>query len=158
MRIYGCKSESSRSTEASVINQLQTESDKGLTNLESYIAFADSVRKSRSSLVDMLDNLKKKGKRIVGYAASSKGTVILNYCGIGADVLEYVCDNTPSKQGLFTPGTHIPIVSIDSFAADYPDYAFVLAWNHMREISDKENDFRSQGGRFITHIPEARIV
>ena len=158
MRIYGCKSESSRSTEASVINQLQTESDKGLSNLESYVAFADSVRKSRSSLVDLLDDLKKEGKRIVGYAASSKGTVILNYCGVGADVLEYVCDNTLSKQGLFTPGTHIPIVSTESFASDYPDYAFVLAWNHMKEIYDKEKEFRSQGGRFITHIPEAHIV
>ena len=158
MRIYGCKSKSRRSTEHSVINQLQTESDKGLSNLESYIAFADSVRKSRSSLVTLLGKLQNEGKRIVGYAASSKGTVILNYCGIGADVLEYVCDNTPSKQGLFTPGTHIPIVSIESFASDYPDYAFVLAWNHMKEISDKESEFRSQGGRFITHIPEARIV
>ena len=158
MRIYGCKSESSRSTEDSVINQLQTESDKGLSNLESYVAFADSVRKSRSSLVDLLDNLKKEGKRIVGYAASSKGTVILNYCGVGADVLEYVCDNTLSKQGLFTPGTHIPIVSTESFASDYPDYAFVLAWNHMKEIYDKEKEFRSQGGRFIAHIPEAQII
>jgi methylation protein EvaC len=158
MRIYGCKSESSRSTEDSVVNQLQKESDNGLSHLDSYVAFADNVKKSRSSLVDLLGNLQNEGKRIVGYAASSKGTVILNYCGVGADILEYVCDNTPSKQGLYTPGTHIPIVSIDTFASDYPDYAFVLAWNHMKEISDKEKEFRSKGGRFITHIPEARIV
>ena len=158
MRIYGCKSESSRSVEASVVNQLQTESNYGLSNLESYVAFADSVKKSRSSLVNLLGNLQNEGKRIVGYAASSKGTVILNYCGLGADMLEYVCDNTPSKQGLFTPGTHIPIVSIDAFAADYPDYAFVLAWNHMKEISEKEKEFHSKGGRFITHIPEACII
>ena len=80
MRIYGCKSKSRRSTEHSVINQLQIESDKRLSNLESYIAFADSVRKSRSSLVALLGKLQNEGKRIVGYAASSKGTVILNYC------------------------------------------------------------------------------
>ena len=158
MRIYGCKSESSRSTEHSVVNQLQKESDNGLSHLESYVAFADNVKKSRTSLVDLLGNLQNEGKRIVGYAASSKGTVILNYCGVGADILEYVCDNTPSKQGLYTPGTHIPIVSIDTFASDYPDYAFILAWNHMKEISDKEKEFRSRGGRFIAHIPEARIV
>ena len=115
MRIYGCKSKSRRSTEHSVVNQLQTESDKGLSKLESYIAFADSVRKSRSSLVALLGKLQNEGKRIVGYAASSKGTVILNYCGIGADVLEYVCDNTPSKQGLFTPVsyTHLTLPTSD---------------------------------------------
>ena len=73
-------------------------------------------------------------------------------------MLEFVCDNTPSKEGLFTPGTHIPVVSIDRFAADYPDYAFLLAWNHLNEISIKEHVFREHGGRFITHIPMARII
>ena len=98
------------------------------------------------------------GKRLAGYAASSKGTVILNYCDIGPDVLEYVCDNTPSKHGLFTPGTHIPIVPIEKFSTDYPDYAFVLAWNHLKEIAAKEKAYRNQGGKFIIHIPTAQII
>ena len=157
MRVYGCRSVSSHPVEPSVTGQIALESERGLESLETYLAFAERVQRSRVSLIELLRGLQADGARVVGYAASSKGTVILNYCGIGSQMLEYVCDNTPSKQGLFTPGTHIPIVPIDQFAADYPDYAFVLAWNHLNEIASKERAFRAQGGKFITHIPTARI-
>ena len=158
MRIYGCKLSSKRSTDESVVRQLAIEDEQGISNLSSYLVFADKVKQSRSSLVELLHKLKDEGKSLVGYAASSKGTVILNYCGINIDILDYVYDNTPSKQGLYTPGTHIPIVSTDNFSSDKPDYAFILAWNHMEEIVAKEEEFRNQGGKFVTHIPEARVV
>ena len=158
MRVYGCKVACSRREEPSVRSQLTLENEHGLDSLDTYSAFAARVEQSRDSLRDLLGSLQGEGARLVGYAASSKGTVILNYCGIGPDLLEFVCDNTPSKEGLFTPGTHIPVVSIDRFAADYPDYAFLLAWNHLNEISIKEHVFREHGGRFITHIPMARII
>ena len=158
MRVYGCRSACSRAVEPSVTAQLAAEREYGLTLLQTYLAFAERVQQSRASLIELLRGLHADGARVVGYAASSKGTVILNYCGIGPQMLEYVCDNTPSKHGFFTPGTHIPIVPIDRFAADYPNYAFVLAWNHLNEIASKEQTFREQGGQFITHIPTARIA
>ncbi|MFQ5406836.1 MAG: methyltransferase domain-containing protein, partial [Anaerolineales bacterium] len=158
MRVFGCRANAVRPTEPSVQRQLAREAQAGLGELEAYEHFARRVAESRRSLVELLQTLRADGKRLVGYAASSKGTVILNYCGIGPDLLEYVCDNTPTKQGLYTPGTHIPIVPTDTFRADYPDYAFLLAWNHLREIMSKETAFANGGGRFITHAPTAHIV
>ncbi len=158
MRVYGCRSACNRVVGPSVTAQLAAEREYGLVSLQTYSAFAERVQQSRASLIELLRGLHADGARLVGYAASSKGTVILNYCGIGLQILEYVCDNTPSKHGLFTPGTHIPIVPIDRFAADYPNYAFVLAWNHLTEIASKEQAFLEQGGQFITHIPTARIA
>lgn len=158
MRIYGCRSGSSRLTGSSVTDQIAAELEYGLDTLTTYLDFAERVEQSRVSLTKLLHKLHGNGKRLVGYAASSKGTVILNFCGIGPDMLEYICDNTPSKQGLFTPGTHIPIVPIEMFTEDYPDYSFVLAWNHLQEIMTKEQDYRSQGGKFISHIPKAQIL
>ena len=158
IRIYGCRSESKRPIESSVNTQIAIEREYGLGTLDTYIAFAESVGQSRASLIDMLKKLRKDDKRVVGYAAASKGSVILNYCNIGPDELEYVCDNTPSKQGLFTPGTHIPIVPVERFKDDHPDYAFILAWNHIKEITEKEKDYRNQGGKFIAHIPTAKIL
>lgn len=158
MRVYGCKEKSSRPVQMSVTTQISIERDHQLDKLATYTTYSEHVQRSRESLITLLSSLKNDGKRVAGYAASSKGTVILNYCDIGPNMLEYICDNTPSKQGLFTPGTHIPIVPIERFTDDYPDYAFVLAWNHMTEIAAKEKKYRCQGGKFITHIPTAQIV
>ncbi|MBI3362009.1 MAG: class I SAM-dependent methyltransferase [Chloroflexi bacterium] len=158
MRVFGCRAGSRRPTESSVGDQIELEQENGLGAPEAYTVFAERVAQSRQSLTDLLGNLKREGKRLIGYAAASKATVILNYCGIGPETLEYVCDTTPTKHGLFTPGTHVPIVPIETFAADYPDYAFVLAWNHLKEIVEKESAFASHGGKFITHIPTARVV
>jgi methylation protein EvaC len=158
MRVFGCRAGSRRETRPSVAAQLELERERGLASPEAYADFGQRVADSRAALVDLLSGLKLAGKRLAGYAASSKGTVILNYCGIGPDVLDYVCDTTPSKHGLYTPGTHIPIVPVETFAADYPDYAVLLAWNHLNEIVEKERAFAERGGRFITHIPIARIV
>lgn len=158
MRVFGCRAGARRAEEASVAAQAALEQDHGLRSLAAYNAFADRVAQSRRALIDLLQSLKRDGKRLVGYAAASKGTVILNYCGIGPETLEYVCDTTPTKHGLFTPGTHIPIVPAETFAADYPDYAFVLAWNHLKEIVEKESGFTAHGGKFISHIPAARVM
>ena len=81
-----------------------------------------------------------------------------NYCGIGPDLVEFVCDTTPTKQGKVTPGTHIPVRTPADFAADYPDYALLFAWNHAEEIMANEQAFRAAGGRWILYVPTVRIV
>ena len=83
-------------------------------------------------------NILKKGKNIAGYAATSKSTTILNYCGINNKHIDFICDTTKDKIGKFTPRTHIPIVNMDHFKKNIPDYTFLFAWNHKKEIFKKE--------------------
>ncbi|HIJ66124.1 MAG TPA: class I SAM-dependent methyltransferase [Candidatus Hydrogenedentes bacterium] len=137
---------------------LAAERAMGLNQVGTYRQFARRVEKPKMALTALLGKLKASGKRIVGYGASSKGNVVLNYCGIGAETLDYIADSTPSKQGLYSPGMHLPVVAPSVFAEDCPDYALLLAWNHAGEIMGKESQYRDKGGRFITHIPEVRIL
>ncbi|MFH1827833.1 MAG: class I SAM-dependent methyltransferase [Nanoarchaeota archaeon] len=154
MRYYVCK-EGAYEINENVNKALKEEEEKGILKLETYQQFAKNVEKSREMLINKINELKSQGKKICGYAASSKGTVVLNYCGIGKEILEFISDNTPTKQGLFNPGKHIPIVSPDVFHDNLPDYALLLAWNYADEIKEKEKD---TGIKFIIHIPYARIL
>ena len=106
----------------------------------------------------LLKDLKSQNKTIVGYAATSKSTTILNYCGIGPDLIDFICDTTPIKQGKFSPGMHIPIVPYEDFASKSADYAFLFAWNHTTEIMEKEKEFMASGGKWITHVPTVRVI
>ena len=96
--------------------------------------------------------------RITGYGATSKSTTVTNYCGITPDIVEYITDTTPGKQGKLSPGARIPVAPPEAFAANPPEYALLFAWNHAEEILAKERAFREGGGRFITYVPEVRIV
>ncbi len=137
---------------------LAKERNAGLDRLETFIEFSQRVAESRADLVGLIKELKSHGKRVVGYAATSKSTTILNYCGIGPNMIEYICDTTPIKQGKFSPGMHIPIVSYETFKDDLPDYAVLLAWNHANEIMAKEKRYLSAGGKWIVHVPQVRVL
>ena len=95
---------------------------------------------------------------MAGYGATSKSTTILNYCEIGPDLIEYISDTTPIKQGKYTPGMHIPVVPYQTFKDNPPDYAVLFAWNHAEEIMIKEKEFMASGGKWIVHVPEVRII
>ncbi|MBI4031608.1 MAG: SAM-dependent methyltransferase, partial [Proteobacteria bacterium] len=109
-------------------------------------------------LVSLLKNLKSQGRRVVGYAATSKSTTILNYCGIGPDLISCIYDTTPLKQGKFSPGMHIPVKAFNGFYDDYPDYAVLFAWNHAQEIFEKETDFTAAGHKWILFCPEVKAA
>ena len=95
----------------------------------------------------------KNGKTICGYAATSKSTTILNYCGIGPNVIDYICDTTPEKIGKFSPGMHIPIKPIEFFKKNLPDVAYLFAWNHKNEIFQKEKEFiKEKKGKWFSHV------
>jgi methylation protein EvaC len=126
-------------------------SEKGLNE------FAHKTKTNKWALVRLLEKLTGSNKRVVGYACTSKSTTLLNYAGIGQEYLEYILDTTPGKQGKYSPGMHIPIVSPDQFYEDYPDYALMLAWNHEAEILDKEQEFMASGGRFIYYVPDVGV-
>jgi methylation protein EvaC len=101
----------------------------------------------------LLRDLKRQGKRVVGYGATSKSTTVTNYCGITPDLVEFISDTTPIKQGKFSPGAHIPVRSYSAFQERYPDYALLFAWNHAEEIMAKEQRFRDAGGQWINYVP-----
>jgi methylation protein EvaC len=142
----------------SVDHLLAQEKKQKLDRFSTFINFGLEVEKSKRELIKLLQEIKSKGKTIAGYAATSKSTTVLNYCNIGVDLISYISDTTPIKQGKFSPGMHIPIVPYENFVSNPPDYAFLFAWNHMDEIMSKEKNFRTNGGNWITHIPKVRIL
>lgn len=137
---------------------LEEEARAGMHTLKPYQEFAQRSAEKSRHLAELLRGLKAQGKRIVSYAAASKGTVILNYAGIGSETIDYVVDSTPDKQGRYLPGVHIPIVSPEHFRADNPDYALLGARNHAREIMAKEPEFLARGGKFIMPLPEPVVL
>lgn len=157
MRYFiGHKGVRERSKEATA--QIQKELELGLDNSNTYETFRQNCEKSRVDLKKLLTVLKSKGKSIAGYGATSKSTTILNYSDIGADLIDYICDNTPIKQGKFSPGKHIPIEPIETFKENYPDYAVLFAYNHAKEIMNKETEFIKNGGKWILFVPNVHIV
>jgi len=142
----------------SVIAQKEKEAFLGLSRGETYEGLRRKIEKSRDSLISLLRNLKKQEKRVVGYAATSKSTTVTNYCGITPDLLEYISDTTPIKQGKYSPGVHIPVRAYEEFKKSYPDYALLFGWNHAEEIMEKEQAFREAGKHWILYVPEVNIL
>ena len=106
----------------------------------------------------LLQDLKSQGKKVVGYGATSKSTTVTNYCGITPDLVQFISDTTPIKQGKFSPGAHIPVRPYEEFAQEYPDYALLFAWNHGEEIMEKEQNFQNSGGKWILYVPKVNII
>jgi methylation protein EvaC len=130
----------------------------GLHLPATYDRFRENCEHSRDGLVALLKELRAQGKRVVGYGATSKSTTITNYCGITPDLVEFISDTTPIKQGKFSPGAHIPVRPYDEFVGDYPEYALLFAWNHAREIMEKEEAFRASGGKWIVYVPQVAVL
>ena len=135
-----------------VTNGLSTEKGKNMDNLESCLKFKKDCEMSKEKTRNTLNKIKNEGKKICGYAATSKSTTILNYCNINKNIISFICDTTKEKIGKFSPGTHIPIVPISHFHNNPPDIAYLFAWNHREEIFKKEKDFIKKGGKWISHV------
>jgi len=142
---------------ADVASQIHKEEKLGLHKKEMFDRFRLNVERSRDGLVRTLIDLKKQGKRVVGYGATSKSTTVTNYCDISPDLIEFISDTTPTKQGKYSPGTHIPIRPYEDFCSNYPDIALLFAWNHGEEIMGKEKQFTDAGGKWLVYVPEVRI-
>lgn len=136
---------------------LEKERAQGLQKSETFDQFHRNCEVSRKALRDLLESLRCEGKRVVGYGATSKSTTVLNYCGIGPQLISYICDTTPIKQGKVSPGMHIPIKAYDAFKAEYPDYAVLFAWNHRDEIMAKEKDYMASGGKWVVFVPAVTV-
>jgi len=140
-----------------VADSLAHEDELGLTRLETFARFRERVERSRRELLGLLEKLKNEGKRIVGYAATAKSGTVINYCGLGPDLIECIYDKTPIKQGMYSPGAHLPVRPDKEFRCPYPDFAVLFAWNHAEEILANEAAFRTAGGRWIVYVPDVAV-
>ena len=115
------------------------------------------MRATKRELLEFLLAAKREGKSIVGYGAAAKGNTLLNYCGVRTDLLDYVVDRSPHKQGLFLPGTRIPIHAPERIDETKPDYVLILAWNLKEEIMSQMAHLRESGTRFVTPVPHVEV-
>ena len=157
-RYFLCKNNSKFHETTRLKKIIESEIKLGLNKLSTFIKFAKRVKKSKKNLINLLNRLKKNKKKIISYGATYKSTTVFNYCNIGSKYFDYVTDTTFNKQGKFTPGKHLPIVSPENGFNETVDYAFLGAWNFKKEILSKEKKFIKNGGRFITHVPEVKII
>lgn len=130
----------------------------GFTGLERYRRFADDVVAHRRALLSLLDRITREGRSVAGWGASAKGNTLLSYCGIDRSRLAYIVDRNPMKVGLYTPGTHIPVVDVEHFRGQPPDYLLILAWNFAEEIIRQAKSFSPADVRFIVPVPVPRVV
>lgn len=137
---------------------LQAERSQGLDSTGTFVDWARRVAESAAALRELMEDAREQGQSIAAYGATSKSTTIYNYAGIGPDLIDYICDNTPLKQGRFSPGAHIPILPEGHFTEDPPNLAFLAAWNHEREVRERNAAFEVGGGRWVTHIPKVRLL
>jgi SAM-dependent methyltransferase len=158
IRVFARRAQNAATMAPVVGEWLDEEDRRGLFASATYDAFRDRVERIRAELLEILAGLKADGRRIVGYGASARGNTLLNYYGIGPDTLDYIVDRNPLKQGLYSPGMHIPVEGAERLTEDDPDYVLVIAWNFAEEIARQQAGYLDRGGRFIVPIPEPRIL
>ena len=158
LRVYGCHAEDSRATADAVPALLAEEARRGMRNLESYQAFQSRADQVKDDLLLFLIEQKRAGKHVAGYGAAAKGNTLLNYAGIKPDLLPYVCDAAPSKQGKYLPGSHIPILHPDVLRERKPDIVLILPWNIQAEVTQQMAHIRDWGGKFAVAVPSIKVL
>lgn len=157
LRLFITHQKDGRQVSNAVSQLLKEEADWGVRQQSFYRAFGQNVEQLGRNLLSCLRELQANGKRIAAYGASAKGTTLLSYFGIGSEFLEFVVDRSTVKQGLYTPGTHLPILAPEELLKRKPDYVLLLTWNFADEILAQQEQYRAQGGKFIIPIPQVRI-
>ena len=147
-----------RSKRSNAVEQLLQEEAAWASDYRFYQSFAARVAKLRDELRALLIELKTQHQRIAAYGASAKGSTLLNYCGIGTELLDFAVDRSTVKQGRYMPGVHVPISAPEKLLEQMPSHVLLLTWNFADEILDQQKEYRARGGRFIIPVPEAKIV
>ena len=158
LRVYGCHADDSRPQVTAVQALLNEEERQGLRLLTPYQNFQCQADRIKDGLLAFLIEQKHTGKKVAAYGAAAKGNTLLNYAGIKPDLLPYVCDAAPSKQGKFLPGSHIPILPPSVMRERQPDVVLILPWNIAGEVIQQHGYAREWGGTFMAAVPEMRII
>ncbi|OGP73008.1 MAG: SAM-dependent methyltransferase [Deltaproteobacteria bacterium RBG_16_50_11] len=158
LRIYACHSQDQfKSDGKNVSNLMIKEKEAGLADLSRYLSFSEMVKETKRNILEFMIGEKKRGRSIAGYGAPAKGNTLLNYCGIRTDFIDYTVDRNPHKQGLFLPGSRIPIFPPEKIKETRPDDLLILPWNLKEEIMDQLRYLREWKGRFVVLIPEIKV-
>ena len=159
LRIYAkCKTNNFFKIQNSVNNILEKEKNFGLMDLSFYLEFTKKVESVKKELIEFFNNTKQNGKKIVCYGAAAKGNTLLNFCKINQDCIDYVVDNNPHKQGLYLPGSHIPIKKPEEIMKTKPDFILILPWNIKEEIMKDMSFIHEWNGKFVIPIPKVIII
>jgi SAM-dependent methyltransferase len=137
---------------------LEAESAMGIDRIETYRRFADRTRLVKEMLSRTMSDVRAEGNRIAGYGAPAKGNTLLGFLEVGPRQLDYIADRSPLKQGLYTPGSHVPVVAPERILEEQPEYVLLLAWNFADEVMEQQAEYRARGGRFIVPVPDVRVV
>jgi len=157
LRIFGCHQNDSRVTTESVNSMLTEEVSRGLQSLITYQNFQARADKVKDDLLSFLIEQKRVGKKVAAYGAAAKGNTLLNYAGAKPDMLSFVCDAAPAKQGKYMPGSHIPIMKPEMLREVKPDVVLVLPWNIAEEVADQHSYIQKWGGQFAIAVPKMKI-
>jgi methylation protein EvaC len=153
------KKDKTRKISNRVKQVLQQEKNGKFQNRETYLSFNKRIDKTKTDLLKLLKKIKCEGKTIAGYGASGRGTIIMNYCGLNEEYLDYVIDDAPAKQNNYTPGTHLKIVSSEILQTKKrPDYILLFAWSFFEEIKKRNKEYAEKGGKFIIPLPQVKII
>ncbi len=158
LQIHAVRASSSEGVQSRVTDLLSEEADWGVGEFDFYRGFAQRVETLKAALVGHLKGLKQQGKRLAAYGASAKGCILLNYFGIGSDLLDFVVDRSIYKQGHYMPGVHLPIYSPEKLLTEMPDQVLLLVWNFADEVLAQQSEYLKRGGHFIIPIPEIKVV
>jgi len=159
LRLFVCHAASSRPTVGENLAMISNkEAAAGLNKLEGYTGFAAAVRKTCTLFTEFIDQEMAKGKTFAAYGAAAKGNTLLNVCNIKSDKIAFVVDKNPAKQEHYLPGSHIPIFPPEKIFAEKPDYLVILPWNLANEVCEQMKNIRSWGAKFVTAIPEVRVL
>jgi SAM-dependent methyltransferase len=158
IRFFVCRDDADYPVSPNVVRIMQEELDHGLDQDEVYLRFASQIETLKSDLVDLVSGLRAEGKRIIAYGAPAKGVTLLNYCGIGADAIDFTVDRAPSKQGKFLPGVDIPILHPSAIIGSDADYIMILPWNLSEEIMTQVVAASGYRGAFIVPMPTPHVV
>lgn len=158
LRVYGCHEEDIKETTSAVRELIEEEKEFGMQDLPLYLSFQSEADKITHSLTAFLTEQKQKGKTIGAYGAAAKGNTLLNYGNIKNDLVSFVCDAAPSKQGKYLPGSHIPVLHPSSMTELKPDWVLILPWNLEQEITKQQSQVKEWGGNFVVAVPELKII
>lgn len=153
------KTAGQRPIDVSVHEVIKQESEKNYDKLTTYNKLGAKIENTKKNLVEVLTRFKKQGKKIAGYGASGRGTIISNYCGLNQQYLDYVIDDAPAKIGMITPGVHQKVYSSKILESkDRPDYVVLFAWSFLQEIKTRNKDYLNSGGKFILPLPDVKVT
>ena len=157
IRVYTQKAGGPHRHAPRVKQLLEFEASWGVKNLEKYLSYARNVKQMKKDALTLIQEIKDSGAHIGGYGAPAKGNTLLNYFGLTSNIIEYIAETNEIKQGLLTPGSHIPIISEEAFIERMPPYALLLTWNYLEFFLEKSGYIKN-GGKFIVPIPAPRIA